>query len=160
MIGSTHVQVDLCRHRLTGLLAGQRLDPVPQETSKLNAEDIVSLTTPARLRRVGREMRMMVDGSDKADEPDPSLLRLLARARDIQDRLRQNINLTARDVAREEGITSASIYTLLRLRWFAPDITAAIVNGRQPLQLSAKFLMLRASRLPIDGAEQRTLLGF
>jgi hypothetical protein len=39
-------------------------------------------------------------------------------------------------------ITSAYTYTLLRLPWLAPDITTAIVNARQPLQLSAKFLML------------------
>ena len=143
------------------MLAGQPLDPVAQDqTSKPNADDAVSLTTPARLRRVGREMRMLVDGSDNENVPDPSLLRLIARAHDIQDRLCQDTNLTVRDIAREEGITSAYIYTLLRLPWLAPDITTAIVNGRQPQQLSAKFLMLRASRLPIDWVEQRTLLGF
>jgi len=44
--------------------------------------------------------------------------------------------------------------------WLAPDITTAIVNGRQPQQLSAKTLMRKASRLPADWTEQRTLLGF
>ena len=42
----------------------------------------------------------------------------------------------------------------------APDITAAIVNGRQPQQLNAMTLMRRASRLPADWSEQRTQLGF
>jgi DNA invertase Pin-like site-specific DNA recombinase len=161
VVESDQVQISFCRHRLAGLFAGQPLDPVPQDqTSKPNTDDTVSLSTPARLRRIGREMRMLVDGSDNEDVPDPSLLRLLARVYDIQDRLCQDTNLTVRDIAREEGITSAYVYTLLRLRWLAPDITTAIVNGRQPLQLSAKFLMLRASRLPIDWVEQRTLLGF
>jgi hypothetical protein len=161
IVDADRVQINFCRHRLAGLLAGQPLDPVPQDqTSKPNADDTASLSTPARLRRVGREMRMLVDGSDNAAEPDPSLLRLLARAHDIQDRLCQDTDLTVRDIAHEEGITSAYIYTLLRLPWLAPDITTAIVNGRQPQQLSAKFLMLRASRLPIDWVEQRTLLGF
>jgi hypothetical protein len=155
------VQINFCRHRLAGLLAGQSLDPAAQDqTSKPNADDAVSLTTPARLRRVGREMRMLVDGPDNENEPDPSLLRLIARAHDIQERLSRATNLTVREIAREEGITSAYIYTLLRLRWLAPDITAAIVNGRQPRQLNAKFLMPRASRLPIDWIQQRTLLGF
>lgn len=103
---------------------------------------------------------MLVDDPDSENEPDPSLLRLIARAHDIQDQLCQDTNLTVRDIAREEGITSAYIYTLLRLRWLAPDITTAIVNGRQPQQLSAKFLMLRASRLPSDWVEQRAPLGF
>jgi hypothetical protein len=34
----------------------------------------------------------------------------------------------------------------------APDITTAIVNGRRPQQLSAKTLMRKASRLPVDWA--------
>jgi hypothetical protein len=35
-------------------------------------------------------------------------------------------------------VTAAFIYTLLRLPWLAPDITTAIVNGRQPQHLNAK----------------------
>src|SRR5215510_5468303 len=42
----------------------------------------------------------------------------------------------------------------------APDITSAIVNGRQLHQLNAKTLMRRASRSPVDWAEQRALLEF
>jgi hypothetical protein len=57
-------------------------------------------------------------------------------------------------------VTAAYIYTLLRLPWLAPDITTAIVNGRQPQQLSAKTLMRKASRLPVDWAERSTQLGF
>jgi hypothetical protein len=44
--------------------------------------------------------------------------------------------------------------------WLAPDITTAIINGRKPLQLSAQTLMRLTPRLPVDWAEQRTLLGF
>src|SRR5208337_1424804 len=91
---------------------------------------------------------------------DPSMLRIVARAHDIQARLSQNTERTVHDVAREEHMTAAYIYTLLRLPWLAPDITTAIVNGRQPHQLNAKTLMRKASRLPTDWAEQRTLLGF
>jgi hypothetical protein len=61
---------------------------------------------------------------------------------------------------RQERVTAAYIYTLLRLPWLAPDITTAIVNGLQPQQLNAMTLMRKASRLPLDWAAQRTLLGF
>jgi len=57
-------------------------------------------------------------------------------------------------------VTAAYIYMLLRLPWLAPDITTAIVNGRQSQQLNAMTLMRKASRLPGDWAAQRTLLGF
>lgn len=57
-------------------------------------------------------------------------------------------------------MSAAYIYNPLRLLWRAPDITAAIVNGRQPQQLNAMTLMRQASRLPAEWSEQRTQLGF
>jgi hypothetical protein len=110
--------------------------------------DVVILRVPARLKRVGREMRMLVEGADDQTVADPSLLRVIARAHDIQGRLSQNTDVTVHDIAREERVTAAYIYMLLRLPWLAPDITTAIVNGRQPQQLSAKTFMRKASRLP------------
>jgi hypothetical protein len=65
-----------------------------------------------------------------------------------------------RDIAREEHVTAAYLYILLRLRWLAPDITTAIVNGRQPPQLNAKKLMGLTVQLPTDWSEQRALLSF
>jgi site-specific DNA recombinase len=44
--------------------------------------------------------------------------------------------------------------------WLAPDITTAIINGRNPPQLNAQTLMRLTPRLPAAWAEQRTLLGF
>jgi hypothetical protein len=90
----------------------------------------------------------------------PRSIKLRARAHDIQGRLSQNTDLTVHDIACEERVTAAYIYILLRLPWLAPDITTAIVYGRQPQQLNAKTLMRKASRLPADWTEQRTLLGF
>ena len=114
------------------------------------------LTVPARLKRVGREMRMVVEGADDQTAADPSLLRVIARGHDIQRRHRPD---GTRHHARGAG-DRRLIYTLLRLLWLAPDITTAIVYGRQPQQLSAKTLMRKVSRLPADWTEQRTLLGF
>jgi hypothetical protein len=64
------------------------------------------------------------------------------------------------DIAREEQVTAAYIYNLLRLPWLAPNITTAIVNGQQPQQLNAMTLMRQAPRLPADWAERRTQFGF
>jgi site-specific DNA recombinase len=72
----------------------------------------------------------------------------------------QNAKLTVHDIAREEQVSAAYIYVLLRLPWLAPDITTAIIHGRQPPQLTAKRLMRLTPRLPVDWEEQRTLLGF
>jgi len=62
------------------------------------------------------------------------------------------------DIAHEERVTSDYLYIVLRLRWLAPDITTAIVNGRQPPH--AKRLMRLTAQLPADWSEQRALLSF
>jgi len=84
----------------------------------------------------------------------------LSRAHDIRLRLIQNTQLSVHDIARQERVSAAYIYILLRLAWLAPDITTAIVNGRQPLQLNAMRLMRFTSELSGDWAQQRALLGF
>ena len=48
---------------------------------------------------------------------------------------------------------------LVRLSYLAPDITQAILEGRQPRDLTADQLLAH-SRLPLAWQEQRTLLGF
>ena len=75
-------------------------------------------------------------------------------------RLAQDTCLTVHDVARDERVTAAYIYVLLRLRWLAPDITTAIINGQHPPQLNAKKLMRLTAHLPAEWTQQRALLGF
>jgi hypothetical protein len=160
-VKSDRIEVNISRPRLAALLAGLSID-LTNEDQRLggDADDIVTLAVPARLKRVGREMRMLLENSNDQNAADPSLLRIIARAHDIQARLIQNTELTVHDVARQERVSAAYIYTLLRLPWLAPDITTDIVNGRQPPQLKAMRLMRLTARMPIDWIEQRTLLGF
>ena len=155
------IEINISRRRLAELLSGQSIDLTTRDQRlDRKSDDLATLTVPARLKRVGREMRMLVENADRQTAADPSLLRIIARAHDIQRRLSQNTNLTVHDIAREERVTAAYLYTLLRLPWLPPDITTAIVNGRQPHQFNAMTLMRKASRLPAEWAEQRALLGF
>jgi len=48
---------------------------------------------------------------------------------------------------------------LVRLSYLAPDITKAILDGRQPGDLTAEKL-LEHSRCRLPGADQRIVLGF
>ena len=154
------IEIKIFRHRLAALLNEQSIDlTVQAQKTDRDSDDVVTLTTPAQIKRVGREMRVLVENSDD-QTADPSLLRIIARAHDIQARLNQNAKLTVHDIAREERVSAAYIYNLLRLPWLAPDITTAIVHCRQPRQLNAKTLMRQASRLPAVWGEQRTQLGF
>jgi site-specific DNA recombinase len=155
------IEIKISRHRLASFLAGQAIDQTMlDQRPERDSDAVVTLVVPARLKRVGREMRMLVDNSHDRTAVDPSLLRIIARAHDIQARLIHNTKLTVHDIAREERVSAAYVYNLLRLPWLAPDITTAIVNGEQPQRLNAKTLMRQASRLPADWSEQRTQFGF
>ena len=62
---------------------------------------------------------------------------------------------------RQPGTTLiANMSRLLRLPTLAPDIITAIVNGKNPPQLTAKKLMRLTPQIPVDWAEQRKRLGF
>ena len=55
---------------------------------------------------------------------------------------------------------SPSYFTrLVRLSYLAPDITQAILDGRQPCDLTTAKLLAH-SRLPLTWREQRRVLGF
>jgi site-specific DNA recombinase len=154
------VQIDVSRGRLAVLLTAPSIDlPMVVEEPSDTRYEVLRLTAPAKLTRIGREMKMVVADNSEA-QADPSLLGIIARAHDIQARLLEDTRLSVHDVARQERVTSAYIYTLLRLPWLAPDITTAIVNGQQPPQLNAKKLKRLTARLPCDWSKQRALLEF
>ncbi|HEX3422285.1 MAG TPA: hypothetical protein VHS33_02630, partial [Sphingomicrobium sp.] len=51
------------------------------------------------------------------------------------------------------------LWQLLRVSWLAPDITAAIIEGRQPATLTGRRL-LRAPDVPLSWQDQRRYFGF
>ena len=63
------------------------------------------------------------------------------------------------DLAQGLGYSRDYFGVLLRIAYLAPDIGAAILDGRQPVQLNRQRLA-RATNLPIDWRVQREMLGF
>jgi site-specific DNA recombinase len=156
-----HVEIKLCRRSLVELLHADSVNPTTQKGWFAEEfEDILTLKVKARLQRVGREMRMLVENAHGQTPADPGLLRIIARAHDIHSRLMQSTDLTLHAIASQERVTPGYISRLLRLPLLAPDIVTAIVNGKNPPQLTAKKLMRLALELPVDWTEQRELLGF
>jgi site-specific DNA recombinase len=155
------VEISVRRSRLVELLGSGSIDLATLRGAPDNeAKDTMTLTVRARLQRVGREMKMLVENTDDQTEADPALLRIVARAHDIQERLMQKSGLTLHAIASQEQVTPGYVSRLLRLSSLAPDIVAAIVNGKNPPQLTAKKLMRLALEIPVDWTAQRKLLGF
>ena len=92
-------------------------------------------------------------------KPDARLVKLLIKAR------RFNAALVVRDdkpfaaLAKRQGVSPSYFTRLVRLSYLAPDITEAILDGRQPPDLTADKLLAH-SRLPLGWREQKAVLGF
>jgi len=120
------------------------------------------LSVPARLKRTGMEMTLLVQGplaSEPQTKHDRSLQRLIAQARHLSDLVMHSKGRPIRELAVEAGVSPSYFTRVFRLSFLAPEITTAIVQGRQPPELSAIKLM-RAGRLELRWPDQRRQLGF
>jgi len=158
-VHADRIDIMLDQDRLLGCLdeAG-KAEPIDKAQPEANRQ-VTTLSIPARLRRTGKEMRIVVsDGSEPAI-PDTGLVRLLVRANAIRDQLLADRSRTFEDIAKSEGVVPSYATRLFRLTLLAPDIVSAVVNGRHPPELTARRLM-DDTRLPLDWNEQRQRLGF
>ena len=133
----------------------ERIEKAQSETNR----QVITLSIPARLKRTGKEMRIIVDDGSEPTTPDTGLVRLLVRANVIRDKLLSDRSLTFEEIARSEGVVPSYATRLFRLTLLAPDIVSAILTGRHPPELTARRLM-DDTRLPPDWNEQRQRLGF
>ncbi|HEX7408006.1 MAG TPA: recombinase family protein, partial [Candidatus Binatia bacterium] len=82
------VKIAISQSSLAALLSASSIDRQAQDHKPANSSDqILTLAAPVRLKRVGREMKMLVEDSSDNAAADPSLLRIIARAHDVQARL-------------------------------------------------------------------------
>ncbi|HYA81241.1 MAG TPA: recombinase family protein [Methylocystis sp.] len=105
------------------------------------------------------EMKFVCSGDDNGVPPDAALVRLLVRAHSLARRLAAGPGSTLEDAGALEGMGAPYAARLMRLNSLAPEIVTAILNGRQPVGLTASKLMAD-TRLPLDWTEQRRILGF
>jgi hypothetical protein len=155
-VGGDRIDIHLRSARLGALLDGAAT-PSPSVTD----DDIQILPIPVRLRRSGSEISMLIDGTDPfaAAKPDARLIKLLLKARRFNATLVGSDGVRFAALAEREGVSRSYFTRIVRLSYLAPDITQAILDGRQPRDLTADKLLAH-SRLPLAWSDQRTALGF
>jgi site-specific DNA recombinase len=95
---------------------------------------------------------------DECGEPDPLLLHLLDRARKAQATVFRHRHMSIAQLAKRMGTGPSFLARLIKLNYLAPDIVAAIVDGRHPPDLTRHKLIF--SPIPLDWRIQRQMLGF
>ncbi|HSE77243.1 MAG TPA: recombinase family protein, partial [Alphaproteobacteria bacterium] len=119
----------------------------------------LTITVVARLRRTGRDLRLLIDGASGGPrrKPDHSLCRILAQAYHYNAMVMRSDGRTMAALAAQAGVGGSYFTRILRLSFLAPAVVTAILGDRHPEALTAKRLA-KEIRLPIAWDQQRALL--
>src|SRR5690606_11989068 len=85
---------------------------------------------------------------------DAALLKAIVRARTWFDDLANGQVASLEEIGRREGISDRYVGSLMSLAFLAPDIVVQVVDGTQPMTLTAQELIIR-TELPIAWNHQR-----
>lgn len=120
----------------------------------------ITVRVPISIRkRGGRKVVLAPDGSSVDASPrfcqqvDNATVKAIARAFRWREMLENGSYATIAEIASAERINGSYVARILRLTLLAPDITDAILEGRQP---AAATLALLMRPFPVRWAEQRT----
>jgi hypothetical protein len=150
-------RVKLCR---SGLRISLKLPISAVEEPGATASSQIALAKfiPMQIRRRGIEMRLVLDGDSSPSRIDLPLLKAVARARRWSDDLLSGRVRSVDELARREGVDGRSARRLIRLGALSPRIVEAIVEGRQPPDLTVIGLIRRVD-LPLLWSAQEQALG-
>ncbi len=108
--------------------------------------------------RNGRQVKIAIPPpASRAQLLNPSLLKLIAQAFTARAEIDKGGSFL--DVANRLGCGRENLADMLQTSYLAPSIIQAIVEGRQPANLSRKQLV-QTNRIPLAWGEQETLFVF
>ncbi|WP_300536658.1 recombinase family protein [Sphingosinicella sp.] len=122
------------------------------------SDQIHTLSSPVERLRRGHVIKLVFPGSEPATtNTDSNLIDLLAEAHAARQAVLEGKGSLAQIAARL-GRCRGHLADRMRQSYLAPDIVAAILEGRQPRSLTRKKLL--ATPISADWEEQRRQLGF
>lgn len=147
---------------LQGLV--QRIDVGAEQLSLIVEADWLSSPTtidiPLSFRRSAQGEKIIIAAGDAlASNPDPKLIRAVALGYSWHKELKRESVASLGELAERHGVLRRDAGRIFRLGLLAPDIIEAILEGRQPPDITFRH-MKRLSNIPVSWAEQREFLGF
>jgi hypothetical protein len=128
-------------------------------SSSENRSEPIELTAGVAFRRRGVEMRLVLPAvaiQNHRSRCDPTLIKAIARGRAWFEELAAGRARSLRELAERDGITRRYVRRLVDLAFLSPELVEAILQGRQPVELTAT--RLTELDLPLDWTDQRSLL--
>jgi site-specific DNA recombinase len=156
------LELAIIQSALRDALLGDRRSRIPNRESHVEkrTKDVFKLTIDASLKRCGGEVRLIVPADSRTEapaRPASSLIKAVARAHPWPEKIIRGELTGLRSIAQLTGLDEHYAGRILNCSFLAPDIVEAVLDGRQPADLTVQKL-LRA--LPLGWAEQRKRLEF
>ena len=139
-----------------GLLLG---GDVPSSASEAASDSAVELTATVAFTRRGAETKLVLPRlapQKHSSRCDPALIKAIARGRAWFEELATGRARSLHELAKRDGISRRYIRRLVGLAFLSPQLIEAILQGRQPVALTAT--RLTELDLPLDWTEQHKLL--
>ena len=125
-----------------------------------STQDLFTITIDVQIKRCGGEVRLVIPSGSEVQMPrrtSLSLIKAVARAYRWPDKIMRGEFQSRQSVAQFADVDQRYAGRILQFAFLAPDIVEAILDGRQPADLTAHKLL---RGFPMDWVEQRKWLGF
>jgi site-specific DNA recombinase len=162
-IQENHIEVLMSRTDLRQVLKmGNKFVPtnVDRAQKSVHPDDLICLTIEAKLKRSGGEVHLVIPpnlSEMSPRQPNPSLTKAVARARVWYERVLEGKSPNQRSLTLHTGLSRRYVEKVFGCAFLAPDIVDAILEGRQPRDLTFKKL---CGNIPLSWIEQRKQFGF
>ena len=132
---SDRLELHICKRTLRSVLTGQSF-----EKAGIAGHDIDVLSVEAEFLRKRGKVRLILPPHSIAatSRENSSIVQAVAKAHDWLNRILNGTVVNQRALATEAGVDERYISRILPLALLAPDITEAILGGRQPTHLALK----------------------
>lgn len=117
-----------------------------------------SIEIPFQVKRMGIGLKLIVDNKPVGDTVNPKLIALIQKAHQWFGLLRSGKANSISEIAQQEKVTGSYVTRILYLAFLSPDIIQSIMEGKQPLYLTAHAL-IRKGIPPSNWSEQWQWLG-
>ncbi len=154
VVHNDRIEIQVNRSALRQTVLGMADDPPLPSNS---ADHPVAIEAAAQLKRCGGEVRLVLPPDSPGSKPSPisSLIRAISRAHDWLDRILRGEAVNQRSIAHETGLDERYISRIIPLAFLAPDLTEAILDGKQAAHLSLDSYL---GNIPDDWNRQRAQL--
>jgi site-specific DNA recombinase len=148
------LQMALIQPALRAALLGEQ-----RTHSGKSAQSVFTITIDAKVKRCGWEVRLVVPagtGTQAPARPALPLIKAVARVHRWPERIMRGEFQSRHSIAQFAQVDQRYVGRILQFAFLAPDIVEAILEGRQPADLTVQKLL---RGLPLIWAEQRKRLG-